>query len=113
MTDYITQNIKFHQEISDEIFEDIYYIINDKINEFGLTLANPIRRHYNIIEYDISLNDDADTIGSCITEISDSINKKFSCNHITPFLESINEAYLSGVIDPAQIKEYHGIITNQ
>lgn len=110
MTDYyITQTIKFHQEISDEIFEDIYYIINDKINEFGLTLANPIRRHYNIIEYDISLNDDADTIGSCITEISDSI---FS-NYITPFLESINKAYLSGVIDPAQIKEYHGIISNQ
>lgn len=78
MTDYyITQNIKFHQEISDEIFEDIYYIINDKINEFGLTLANPIRRHYNIIEYDISLNDDADTIGSCITEICDNINKVY------------------------------------
>lgn len=107
MTNYITQNIKFHQEISDEMFEDIYYIIDDKINEFGLTLANPIRRHYNIIEYDISLNDDADTIGNCITEIFDSINKKFT------FLKSINKAYLSGLIDPAQIKKYHGIITNQ
>lgn len=87
MTDYyITQTIKFHQEISDEIFEDICRIINDKINEFGLTLVNPIRHDYNnIIECDISLNDDADAIGSCITEIFDSIIKN---------------------------KEYHGIISN-
>ena len=60
----------------------IVLLISDIIDEYGLTLANnsidisSVQDSF-IIKFGISLKDDADTIGSCISEINRVINKNY------------------------------------
>lgn len=60
----------------------IVLLISDIIDEYGLTLADnsidisSVQDSF-IIKFGISLKDDADTIGSCISEINRAINKNY------------------------------------
>lgn len=60
----------------------IVLLISDIIDEYGLTLADnsidisSVQDSF-IIKFGISLKDDADTIGSCISEINRVINKNY------------------------------------
>lgn len=76
MTDYITAQLKY-QRLSNKDIEYLNIQILSKISEWGLTLVNPIRNPITregrnkviSFDFDISLDDDADTIGSCIEDI--------------------------------------------
>lgn len=60
----------------------IVLLISDIIDEYGLTLVDnsidisSVQDSF-IIKFGISLKDDADTIGSCISEINRVINKNY------------------------------------
>lgn len=60
----------------------IVLLISDIIDEYGLTLADnsidisSVQDSF-IIKFGISLKDDADTIGSCISEINRVMNKNY------------------------------------
>lgn len=71
MNNYITSKINYNSQLPENIISYLYEIINKNIEDFGLTLANPIRNDFGVMEFDISLSDDADTIGNCITKIID------------------------------------------
>lgn len=63
----------------------ITLLISDIIDEYGLTLADnsidiSVQDSF-IIKFGISLKDDADTIGSCISEINRVINDKINRNY--------------------------------
>lgn len=57
----------------------IVLLISDIIDEYGLTLVDDSIsisvQNSIIVKFGISLKDDADTIGSCISEINRVINK--------------------------------------
>lgn len=79
--EYIYTTITFKSNCSLNNYH-IVLLISDIIDEYGLTLVDnsidisSVQDSF-IIKFGISLKDDADTIGSCISEINRVINKNY------------------------------------